>query len=59
MSLAVFFQNYIIGVLKYPEHKEGQQRSGLCCKTGLKSFHGHFDYCLSQEKLWNLLELWL
>lgn len=30
-------------VLECTEQTDGQQKSGLCCRSGLRSFYGHFD----------------
>ena len=38
-------------VLKDTEHMDGQQESGLCHNSCLKTFHGHSDSCSSHKKL--------
>lgn len=37
------------------EHTDEEWRSGSCCRSGLRSFYGHFDTFFCCENYWNPL----
>lgn len=38
--IVILWQKYM--GLEYNEYTDGEQRSGLCCRSGLRSYYGHF-----------------